>query len=113
MWSVCSACYLPAHVTSLSLFLLLLPPLCSVCMYMCICVCIQGDNEWKGNYGYISYFLVLLFWEVLPTYLVVIFFRVKLPCSCSCRCRSVSVPDVCVCLCVCVCVCVCVCAYGV
>ena len=59
-------------------------------MCMCMCVCVQGDNEWKGNYGYISYFLVLLFWEVLPTSLIVIFFRVKLPCSCPCK-RSVSV----------------------
>lgn len=53
-------------------------------------LCVQGDNEWKSNYGYISYFLVLLFWEVIPTYLIVIFFRLKLPCSCRCR-RNVSV----------------------
>jgi hypothetical protein len=43
-----------------------------------------ADNEWATENGYISYFIVLLIWEVLPTYLVVLFFRVKLDCSVKC-----------------------------
>lgn len=44
----------------------------------------QADNEFgsdhQGNkYGYVTYFIVLVVWEVIPTYLIVIFFRVRMP----------------------------------
>lgn len=89
VYSVCSAFNsLHACPKPLTHFLFLL--LFSSSPLLSLCMCVQGDNEWEGNYGYISYFLVLLFWEVIPTFLIVLFFRVKLPCSCYCR-RSVSV----------------------
>lgn len=37
----------------------------------------QADYEFNTKYGYITYLIALIFWEVIPTYLVVIFFRVK------------------------------------
>lgn len=37
----------------------------------------QADYEWNSKYGYVSYLIALICWEVIPTYLVVIFFRVK------------------------------------
>lgn len=43
---------------------------------------VQGDFEFEdGNnhYGYIAYLAVLVIWEVIPTYLIVIFFRVRMP----------------------------------
>lgn len=39
----------------------------------------QADNEFKGHYGYIVYFTVQVIWEVIPTYLIVFFFRVRVP----------------------------------
>jgi len=45
----------------------------------------QADNEFyssqgnKRNYGYVTYFTVLLVWEIIPTYLIVIFFRIRKP----------------------------------
>ena len=43
---------------------------------------VQGDFEFEdGNnhYGYIAYLAVLVIWEVIPTYLIVVFFRVRMP----------------------------------
>ena len=39
----------------------------------------QKPNGQENKYGYIAYFVVLVVWEVLPTYLVVLFFRVRIP----------------------------------
>lgn len=42
---------------------------------------VQGDFEFESDnhYGYIAYLAVLVIWEVIPTYLIVIFFRVRIP----------------------------------
>ncbi len=43
---------------------------------------LQGDyggGMHTQHYGYITYFAVLLIWEVMPTYIIVFFFRVRLP----------------------------------
>lgn len=42
---------------------------------------LQADYEFKGRYGYVVYLTILFFWEVIPTYLIVIFFRVSFPYS--------------------------------
>ena len=45
---------------------------------------VQGDFEFEdpnNHYGYIAYLAVLVIWEVIPTYLIVIFFRVRMPSS--------------------------------
>ena len=47
----------------------------------------QGEAQEKGhltvegakNYGYLSFGVVLFVWEFLPTFFVVVFFRVKRP----------------------------------
>lgn len=41
----------------------------------------QGQLTSKGakNYGYVSFGVVLFVWEFLPTFFVVVFFRVKPP----------------------------------
>lgn len=45
----------------------------------------QADNEFReadgesNRYGYVAYFAVLVIWEIIPTYMVVVFFRVKIP----------------------------------
>ena len=42
----------------------------------------EGDNftvRAARNYGYVSFGVVLFFWEFLPTFFVVVFFRVKRP----------------------------------
>ncbi len=41
----------------------------------------QADNEFRTHYGYIVYFVVQVIWEVIPTYLIVFFFRVTFPSS--------------------------------
>jgi len=43
----------------------------------------MADYEFNAHYGYIVYLLVLFVWEVIPTYLIVFFFRVRLPSSSS------------------------------
>lgn len=43
----------------------------------------QADYEFKRKYGYIAYLSILFLWEVIPTYLIVIFFRVTFPFSTS------------------------------
>ena len=45
---------------------------------------LQADNEFQSDngfnhYGYLVYFGVLVVWEVIPTYLIVVFFRVRMP----------------------------------
>ena len=42
---------------------------------------LQADNEFKSHFGYIDYFVVQVVWEVIPTYLIVFFFRVTFPSS--------------------------------
>ena len=45
----------------------------------------QADNEFytstgkHNKYGYVAYFAVLVIWEIIPTYMIVVFFRVRLP----------------------------------
>ena len=52
--------------------------------------CLQADFEFQSHYGYIAYLVVMLVWEVLPTYLIVLFFRVRIPSQSNVR------PTVCV-----------------
>jgi len=42
---------------------------------------LQGDNQFgdSNKYGYIAYFSILIVWEVMPTYIIIFFFRVRLP----------------------------------
>lgn len=42
---------------------------------------LQADNEFSTHYNYIVYFVVQVIWEVIPTYLIVFFFRVTFPSS--------------------------------
>eukprot|EP00731_Ephydatia_muelleri_P027674 Em0019g547a len=37
------------------------------------------DHLFGNEYGYIAYLVELLLWEVVPTYLIVVYFRVKIP----------------------------------
>ncbi len=48
----------------------------------------QADNEFftskgENKYGYVAYFAVLVIWEIIPTYMIVIFFRVRMPSASS------------------------------
>ncbi|CAI8018833.1 Integral membrane protein GPR137B [Geodia barretti] len=47
----------------------------------------MADYEFKRKYGYVSYLSILFLWEVIPTYAIVIFFRVAFPFS---TCRKLS-----------------------
>jgi hypothetical protein len=62
----------------------------------------MADYEFKRKYGYIVYLSILFFWEVIPTYLIVIFFRVTFPFSAYRRLAQVCL-DYCIFMCTCVC----------
>lgn len=51
---------------------------------------LQGDFEFSkdNKYGYIFFLIVLMIWEIVPTYIIVYFFRVRIPYH-TCR-RTVS-----------------------
>lgn len=53
--------------------------------------------------GYIAYFAVLMVWEVIPTYIIVFFFRVRLPSHSVSVCMHIYALDIqCMCMHVCV-----------
>ena len=57
----------------------------------------QGDFEFghdNDHYGYIAYLAVLVIWEVIPTYLIVIFFRVRMPSASAVSCECIQWDEV-------------------
>lgn len=66
-----------------------------VCVYTELCMIdfAQGDFEFEdpnNHYGYIAYLAVLVIWEVIPTYLIVIFFRIKMPSASVVSCMDIT-----------------------
>uniref|UniRef100_A0A671QQ35 Integral membrane protein GPR137B-like n=1 Tax=Sinocyclocheilus anshuiensis TaxID=1608454 RepID=A0A671QQ35_9TELE len=48
-------------------------------IHLALCLCLQADAEKINVEAYVVFGIILFFWELLPTSLVVLFFRVQRP----------------------------------